>query len=254
MQEKFILDQEVKTNENIAFLKAEQSLKLLQSCSYPQHKEISDDKFLDDIRIEKHETLEILTSIEMLDFTETGTFPVLVTINSKNTQQHISKIIEIKIFPSKEAYVRLENIYWRSYGLVIEGRLSSAILNSTRAQHFHYSMEIGDQNNKAVQSRPILLQNWYSYSKKDSFQVLFENHSLTSLDIGDYHFCVKGYEIHREKKDLDKVSKKSNVQFFSTRRTGEISIDSVDLRVHHEKEIQIFTTLMGETCLRIKRR
>lgn len=254
MQEKFILNHDFKINENIAFIQAEKSLKLLQSCSYPQHKKISEDKFLADIRIEKHETLEILTSIEMLDFTETGTFPVLVTINSKHTQQHVSKIIEITIFPAKPSYVRLENVYWRTYGLVIEGRLSSAILNSTRAQHSYYNMEIVDQNNKAVQSCLISLQNWYSYSKKDSFQVVFENHSLTSLDIGDYHFCVKGYESHRAEKDLYKVSKKSNVQFFSTRRTGEISIDSVDLRVHHGKEIQIFTTFMGETCLRIKKR
>lgn len=253
MQEKFILDQEVKTNENIAFLKAEQSLKLLQSCSYPQHKEISEDKFLDDIRIEKHETLEILTSIEMLDFTETGTFPVLVTINNNNTRQHISKIIEVKIFPSKEAYVRLESIYWRTYGLVIEGRLSATILNSTQTQQFQYNMEIVDQNNKAVQSRSILLQNWRLHSKKDSFQVVFENSSLTSLDIGDYHFCVKGYEINKEKKDLYKSGKRSNVQFFSTRRTGEIPNGGIDIRVHNEKEILFFTTFMGETCLRIKR-
>lgn len=253
MQEKFILNQEFKINENIAFLHAEQSLRVLQSCSYPQHKKISENKFLADIRIEKHETLEIMTSIEMLDFTETGSFPVLVTVNDKSTQQRISKIIEIKIFPAKQAYVRLENIYWRSYGLVIEGRLSSTILNSAPTKYIDYKMEIVDQNNKAVQTRLISLQNWHSHSKKDSFQVVFENHALTSIDVGDYHFWIKGYETPKEKKDLSKLSEKSNVQFFSTRRTGEIPNDSIDLRIYNEKEIQIFTTFMGETCLRIKR-
>lgn len=242
----YILD----SGNNNSFLKTIEILENISQYSYPQHSVISEEEFLKDIGIIKRSNIEIKTSIEALDFASVGEYPLLITVLNNETQERKIQVIKISVFPSKATYALLKNAYWRPYGFVLEGQLSSDDKNIYYRGDLNYSMLI-QPISKLHNNNLSYLTTLIKVSSKNGFYTVIENGDLEQLPPGEYQIQIKSCEINRKESHISKLIEKNNFQKFSTKIFDSLT-NELSNRILKGREVEFFTTDMGEVHFEVR--
>lgn len=251
MKGTYIFNQLYFMNEDITFFQEDHLLKNVPGYNYPQYVKLTEEKFLTDVGIERNETLDVITSLDIFDFSKAGDYPVVVVLYNKKTKRYMSKIIKLTILPFTRSVADLRNIYWRRYGLVLEGQLDHSKLRSTQKRKYNYVMEIKNVQKQTLISSPLCLNNWSFSQHKDSFQTVFVNSTFESLEIGDYVLDVK-IEENTIESTFDNLEKEEK-PLLSVYDPELSSIGESKLHIINDKTIQIDIGIKGEFFLKIRK-
>lgn len=243
------LNQPAATTHNILFTQTVKALEQLSYYSCPQHMLLSEEEFLKNIGIVNNEVVKVRTSLEAIDFSSTGEYPLLITILNTVTKERSVKVLRLIIFPSKQTYAVLKNSYWRPYGFVLEGIISHTHLNFFNEEAVN-TMEVvpiaflDDNNSQLIESKIKLSQHKW-------FHVVLENEILEQLDTGEYRFQIKSFETKNKISHLSKIIDKKNQGLFSSRVIEPLT-NEIEVRIFKKKIVQIFTTNTGEVHMRVR--
>lgn len=231
-----------------------QAKKILQSTSklaYPQHTLLSEEELLKDMDLKYSPRLQIETSLEDIDFSEVGDYPLLVLLLDLETKQRSIKTLTLNIFPSKKKYALLKNVYWRGYGLVLEGQLSYNNLDLYK-EELHYTMELISKEGASFSLYTPQKQEKIGKAIRDGFHFIFEMEDLEALEVGEYRFQVRSCGLKQGSSQVSRLIEKENTKFFSAQLLEHSLTAQLEHRTFKDKEIFLFTTKSGEIYLKIK--
>lgn len=227
-----------------------QTLESTPHYSYPQHTILSEEEFLQDINIGSSENLEIKTSVEELNFSQVGEYPILVTLFDSHTKEHSVQVLFLNIYPSKKKYAILKNTYWRAYGLVFEGKLRYMDKNITYKNDIIYCAELVSLNKQYSEKKVLPLQEKILSPLQDKFHFVLENQDIIKLEEGKYRFQIRTRESQSSITHVSRIIEKEDFRFFSTDRLEHSLVEQLEIRTFQNKEIEIYISKTGE--LRIK--
>jgi hypothetical protein len=232
-----------------------QAKKVLQGTSklaYPQHTLLSEEELLKDIGLEYNPHLQINTSLEDIEFSEIGEYPLLVVLLDLETKQRSIKTLTLNIFPSKKKYALLKNVYWRAYGLVLEGQLSYSALDLYN-EELHYTIELISKNGALFSLYPPQKHEKFVKTIQNGFHFIFETKDLETLEVGEYRFQVRYFDLNQDRSQVSRLIEKENPQFFSAHHLGHSLTAQLEHRAFKNKDIFLMTTKRGEVHLEVKK-
>lgn len=236
------------------FNQAKLILECTSNCSYPQHIIISEEEFLEDINIKRINSLEINTTIDYLNFSEIGEYPVLITLFDYITKEYIAKVIVLTVYPSKREYALLKNAYWRAYGLVYEGKLSYIDTHLPFKNEIIYYLEVVTLDSNCSKDKVYSLQKKTAVSPQEKFHFILENQHLELLNVGNYRFQIKAYDKQSGQTHVSRLLEKEEDHFFSIHPLKYSVVEQLEKRILKEKQIYIYPVETGEVqmCIRYK--
>lgn len=232
-----------------------QAKKILQGTSklaYPQHTLLSEEELLKDIGLAYNPRLQIKTSLEDIAFSEIGDYPLLVFLLDLETKQRSIKTLTLNIFPSKKKYALLKNVYWRAYGLVLEGQLSYSDMDLYNDE-LHYTIELISKEGGSFSLYPPQKHEKFVKTIQDGFHFIFETEDLEALEVGEYRFQVRSFGLKQGRTQVSRLIEKENTQFFSHQHLGHSLTAPLEHRAFKDKDIFLFTTKRGEVHLKVKK-
>lgn len=239
--------------ENLSLFKQiEQELKHTESLSYPQYALVSVEEILNDIGIGQNEEVEIKISLEKVIFSKIGKYPVIVTLLSPNSKERSFHVISINIYPSKRNYALLKNIYWRTYGLVLEGQLNytdSSVL-SQKKEIINYVELVPLAKGEIADVEHLICKKKLSLNQK-KFHIVLENQDLKLLRAGKYRVQISTVDQTNGITHSSRVIEKENVQFFSFHSLEYSLVAQTEDCIIEEKNISVITNESNELLLHV---
>lgn len=233
------------------FRQAKRILQGTSKLAYPQHTLLSEEELLKDLGLVYNLRLQIKTSLEDIDFSEIGDYPLLVFLLDLETNQRSIKSLTLNIFPSKKKYALLQNVYWRVYGLVLEGQLSYSNLDLYK-EELHYTMELISKEGASFSLYPPQKQEKIVKTIQDGFHFIFEIEDLEALEVGEYRFQVRSCGLKQGSSQVSPLIEKENTKFFYAQLLEHSLTAQLEHLTFKDKEIFLFTTKSGEIYLKIK--
>lgn len=237
--------------ENSLLTHAKQTLESVPHYSYPQHTILSEEEFLKDINIEEMEGLEIKTSVEELNFSQIGEYPILVTLFDPHTKEHSVQVLFLNIYPSKKKYALLKNAYWRNYGLVCEGKLSYIDSNLSYKNGVIYCAELVPIHKNYLEQKIYALQEKTITHPQSKFHFVLENEMINKLEVGEYRLQIRSHEKHSNVTHISRIIEKEDLRFFSTYKLEHSLTNQLVKRNINGKEVSIHMSKMGELQIKI---
>lgn len=239
---------------NNSFNQAKLILECTSNCSYPQHIIISEEEFLEDINIKRINCLKINTTIDNLNFSEIGEYPVLVTLFDCITKEYMAKVIVLTVYPSKREYALLKKAYWRAYGLVCEGKFSYIDTHLPFKNEMIYNLELVALDSNYSKGKIYSFQKKQAVPLQEKFHFVLDNQYLESLSIGNYRFQIKASDKKSGHTHISRILEKEKSHFFSVYPLKYSVVEQLEKQILKEKQIYIYLIETGELqmCVRYK--